>query len=43
MRLRRVFARKYAGMMGDCEECGHSIIYHIPIVGCTRCSCDEFH
>lgn len=28
---------------GDCSSCGHSIIYHLPLVGCTRCNCDEFH
>lgn len=28
---------------GDCGDCGHSIIYHAPFVGCIKCSCDEFH
>ena len=27
---------------GDCDECGHSILYHVPIFGCLKCSCDEF-
>lgn len=30
-------------MIGDCEDCGHSIAYHLPFVGCTKCDCDEFH
>lgn len=28
---------------GDCDECGHSILYHVPIFGCMKCGCDEFH
>lgn len=28
--------------IGDCE-CGHSLIYHMPFVGCVKCDCDEFH
>lgn len=30
-------------MIGDCENCGHSIVYHIPLIGCHKCDCDEFH
>lgn len=30
-------------MVGDCDDCGHSIIYHLPVVGCTKCDCEEFH
>ena len=30
-------------MFGDCDECGHSAIYHVPIVGCMKCDCGEFH
>jgi hypothetical protein len=29
-------------MVGDCDDCGHSIAYHLPWVGCTKCNCDEF-
>lgn len=29
-------------MIGDCKECGHSIMYHVPFTGCIKCSCDEF-
>jgi hypothetical protein len=27
---------------GDCGYCGHSIIYHAPLFGCAKCSCDEY-
>lgn len=30
-------------MIGDCSYCGHSVVYHLPFVGCTKCTCDEFH
>lgn len=30
-------------MFGDCSYCGHSVAYHLPLVGCTKCNCDEFH
>jgi len=30
-------------MIGDCENCGHSAMYHLPFAGCIKCSCDEFH
>lgn len=26
---------------GDCR-CGHSVAYHLPLVGCMKCGCDEF-
>lgn len=26
---------------GDCR-CGHSVAYHLPLVGCMKCDCDEF-
>ncbi len=42
MRLRRLFLAKL-GMFGDCEDCGHSFAYHLPLAGCIKCSCDEFH
>lgn len=31
-------------MIGDCSRpgCGHSIAYHVPIVGCMKCDCDEY-
>ncbi len=32
-------------MVGDCDYCGHSIVYHAPLFGCTKwnCGCEEFH
>lgn len=30
------------GMFGDCDRCGHSILYHQLIVGCLKCSCSEY-
>ena len=30
-------------MFGDCSYCGHSVAYHLPLVGCTKCDCDEFY
>jgi hypothetical protein len=29
-------------MIGDCGYCGHSIAYHMPLMGCIKCECDEF-
>jgi predicted nucleic-acid-binding Zn-ribbon protein len=29
-------------MIGDCDECGHSAIYHIPLGGCIKCGCEEY-
>lgn len=29
-------------MIGDCDSCGHSVAYHVPLVGCIKCDCDEF-
>lgn len=29
-------------MIGDCDRCGHSGMYHVPLVGCIKCDCDEF-
>jgi hypothetical protein len=29
-------------MIGDCDNCGHGIMYHLPVVGCTKCDCDEY-
>lgn len=28
---------------GDCSICGHSLMYHLPLIGYTKCRCDEFH
>ncbi len=42
MRLRKYYLNKQCQMVGDCDNCGHSIIYHFPLVGCAKCSCDEF-
>jgi hypothetical protein len=30
-------------MVGDCDDCGHSIGYHLPFIGCTKCSCSEYN
>lgn len=30
-------------MFGDCDTCGHSAMYHVPLAGCLKCDCDEFH
>lgn len=30
-------------MFGDCSYCGHSAMYHVPMIGCMKCNCDEFH
>lgn len=29
-------------MIGDCRRCGHSIMYHAPLIGCLKYSCGEF-
>jgi predicted nucleic-acid-binding Zn-ribbon protein len=29
-------------MIGDCDNCGHSAMYHMPFVGCVKCDCEEF-
>ena len=41
--MRRFLVQRALSMAGDCDFCGHSIIYHLPFVGCTKCSCEEFH
>lgn len=33
---------KITSMLGDCDNCGHSIMYHLPLAGCVKCSCEEF-
>ena len=35
-------ARVVRAMVGDCRRCGHSIVYHLPFIGCTKCDCEEF-
>lgn len=42
MKLKRLFINKYT-MFGDCDTCGHSALYHIPLAGCMKCNCGEFH
>lgn len=42
MKLRKLFLKKYS-MFGDCEECNHSFAYHMPLAGCIKCDCSEFH
>jgi predicted nucleic-acid-binding Zn-ribbon protein len=34
--------RLWHWMVGDCDNCGHSVMYHLPIVGCQKCDCEEF-
>lgn len=29
-------------MFGDCDNCGHSVMYHVPLAGCIKCDCEEF-
>jgi hypothetical protein len=29
-------------MIGDCKRCGHSVVYHMPLLGCMKCNCEEF-
>lgn len=41
MRLHRIIMQRYADVIGDCD-CGHSIMYHVPLAGCLKCDCDEF-
>lgn len=43
MRLNRLMTNRLLHALGDCSECGHSVIYYLPLIGCTKCSCDEFH
>ncbi len=28
--------------LGDCDRCRHSIAYHVPLLGCMKCNCDEY-
>jgi hypothetical protein len=42
MRLRRLFMHRGLHAFGDCSRCRHSIAYHLPFVGCTKCDCDEY-
>lgn len=28
----------------NCKHCGHSVIFHIPLIGCMACDrCDQFY
>lgn len=42
MRLRRMFTRRAVQMFGDCKRCKHSLAYHAPLLGCLKCSCEEY-
>lgn len=33
---------RFLHIFGDCDRCGHSIVYHVPLFGCGKCSCEEF-
>ena len=40
--MRRLTSLSYMPcVFGDCR-CGHSVMYHLPLAGCMKCSCDEF-
>lgn len=43
MKLNKIFRTRAVQMFGDCKYCGHSVIYHVFLVGCTKCGCNEFH
>jgi predicted nucleic-acid-binding Zn-ribbon protein len=34
--------RLWRWMIGDCDNCGHSVMYHLPVVGCQKCDCEEY-
>jgi len=36
--------RWWHNMIGDCDRrgCGHSFAYHVPLVGCMKCDCEEY-
>jgi hypothetical protein len=42
MILEKLFRHRALHMLGDCGHCGHSIMYHAPLFGCGKCSCEEF-
>ena len=27
---------------GDCSRCRHSFAYHMPLMGCIKCNCEEY-
>lgn len=41
--MKKPFSHAVLHMLGDCEDCGHSAVYHVPLMGCIKCGCDEFH
>jgi hypothetical protein len=41
-KFKRALRHLKAHMVGDCDYCTHSIIYHVPLFGCAKCSCSEF-
>lgn len=41
-RLKRSLRHIMTHVFGDCD-CGHSFVYHMPLAGCIKCDCDEFH
>jgi hypothetical protein len=42
VRLQRLFMHRALHAFGDCSRCHHSIAYHLPLVGCVKCDCDEY-
>jgi len=39
--MKRPFSHFVLHAIGDCT-CGHSIMYHAPLMGCIKCDCDEY-
>ncbi len=42
LKLQKATIHHLVHMLGDCDNCGHSVAYHLPLAGCIKCSCDEF-
>jgi len=44
MRLHRLFHHRALHAFGDCSRrgCHHSIAYHMPLIGCLKCDCEEY-
>jgi hypothetical protein len=38
----KTLGKLWKWLIGDCDNCGHSVMYHLPLVGCQKCGCDEF-
>lgn len=42
--MSQMIRRWWHNMIGDCDRrgCGHSLAYHLPFAGCTKCDCEEY-